>query len=313
MQPRFNFTDLGIGVGLRTVHYEHILEEGPTVDWFEVLSDNFMHTRGRPLDFLDRITERYAVALHGVGLSLGSTDPLNFDYLRQLRDLARRTQAHWISDHIAWTGVGSVNGHDLYPVPYTEEALKHMIERVRMIQDYLGAPLVLENPSTYASFKGSLLSETQFIRALAEEADAGLLLDVNNVYVNSRNHLFDPMQYLRELPLERVVQFHVAGHSVVDAPLGLTGPSAHLIDTHSAQVAAPVWQLLGEAFHLGARAPVLLEWDADIPSFPELLAEADKARAVRDVSMLSNRLLPADGQNTNALLAPERSEVRPCA
>jgi len=303
MQSRFNFTDLGIGVGLRTVHYEHILQQGPDVGWFEILSDNFMHTQGRPLDFLDRISDRYPVALHGVGLSLGSTDPLNFDYLRQLRDLAQRCGAHWVSDHIAWTGVDGVNGHDLYPVPYTEEALRHMIHRVRIIQDYLGAPLVLENPSTYAKFKGNALSETQFIAGLAEEADCGLLLDVNNVYVNSRNHGFDPAQYLRQLPLERVVQFHVAGHTVVDAPLGSTGPSTHLIDTHSAQVAAPVWQLLGEAFQLGARAPVLVEWDADIPSFPELLAEADKARAVRDMSVIPER----------QRRAMERHEVRPCA
>jgi len=300
MTPRFDFDDLGIGVGLRTVHYDHILAEQPDVDWFEVLSDNYMHTRGRPLDFLDRISDRYPVALHGVGLSIGSTDPLNPDYLRQLRNLGRRCRAHWISDHIAWTGVSGFNGHDLYPVPYTHEALDHMVRRVRQVQDFLEAPLVLENPSTYASFKSASLDEATFIRELVEHADAGLLLDVNNVYVNSRNHGFDPFAYLRELPLDRVVQFHVAGHTVVDAPLGTTGPETHLIDTHSATVSDPVWELLAEAFRLGARAPVLLEWDADIPSFPEVLAEAEKARVIRDANRVdepvpeSQRRLRAD-------------------
>jgi uncharacterized protein (UPF0276 family) len=266
---RFGLPQLGFGVGLRTVHYEHILRERPRVGWFEVLSDNYLHTRGRPLTFLDQIADRYPVALHGVGLSIGSSDPLDLDYLAQLKALRDRVGAHWVSDHICWTGVNGRHGHDLYPIPFTEEALRHVARRVRRVQDYLEAPLVLENPSTYLDFRGSTLREAEFISALLSEADAGLLLDVNNVYVNSRNHGFDPLAYLEQLPLERVVQLHVAGHSQAQG---------YLADTHSAPVAEPVWALLEHAVRLGARAPVLLEWDAEIPSFDVLERELGLAR-----------------------------------
>ena len=261
---RFGLPQLGFGVGLRTVHYEHILREQPRLDWFEVLSDNYLHTRGRPLTFLDRIAARYPVALHGVGLSIGSADPLDLDYLAQLKALRDRVGARWVSDHICWTGVNGRYGHDLYPIPFTEEALRHVAGRVRQVQDYLEAPLVLENPSTYLDFRGSTLGEAEFIAGLLEEADAGLLLDVNNVYVNSRNHGFDPLVYLKRLPLQRVVQLHVAGHSQAQG---------YLADTHSAPVAEPVWALLVQAVRLGARAPLLLEWDADIPAFAVLERE----------------------------------------
>jgi len=267
---RFGLPQLGFGVGLRTVHYEHILREQPRLGWFEVLSDNYMHTKGRPLAFLDQIADRYPVALHGVGLSIGSTDLLNLDYLAQLKALRDRVDAHWVSDHICWTGVNGRYGHDLYPIPFTEEALRHVARRVRQVQDYLEAPLVLENPSTYLDFRGSTLGEAEFIAALLEEADAGLLLDVNNVYVNSRNHGFDPLEYLKRLPLQRVVQLHVAGHSQAQG---------YLADTHSAPVAAPVWALLEQAVRLGARAPLLVEWDADIPSFDVLQSEVALAEA----------------------------------
>jgi uncharacterized protein (UPF0276 family) len=267
---RFGLPQLGFGVGLRTVHYEHILRERPRLGWFEVLSDNYLHTRGRPLDFLDQIADRYPVALHGVGLSIGSTDPLNLDYLAQLKALRDRVGAHWVSDHICWTGVNGRHGHDLYPIPFTEEALRHVARRVRQVQDYLEAPLVLENPSTYLDFRGSTLREAEFISALLDEADAGLLLDVNNVYVNSHNHGFDPLAYLQQLPMQRVVQLHVAGHSQA---------RGYLADTHSAPVAEPVWALLEQAVQLGARAPVLLEWDAEIPSFDVLERELRIAQA----------------------------------
>ncbi|HEU4583472.1 MAG TPA: DUF692 domain-containing protein [Polyangiaceae bacterium] len=267
---RFGLPQLGFGVGLRTVHYEHILRERPRLGWFEVLSDNYLHTRGRPLDFLDQIADRYPVALHGVGLSIGSTDPLNLDYLAQLKALRDRVGAHWVSDHICWTGVNGRYGHDLYPIPFTEEALRHVARRVRQVQDYLEAPLVLENPSTYLDFRGSTLREAEFISALLDEADAGLLLDVNNVYVNSHNHGFDPLAYLQQLPMQRVVQLHVAGHSQA---------RGYLADTHSAPVAEPVWALLEQAVQLGARAPVLLEWDAEIPSFDVLERELGLAQA----------------------------------
>jgi uncharacterized protein (UPF0276 family) len=267
---RLGLPQLGFGVGLRSVHYEHILRERPQVDWFEVLSDNYLHTRGRPLDFLDRIAERYPVALHGVGLSIGSSDPLDRAYLTELKALRERVQARWVSDHICWTGVSGRFGHDLYPLPFTEEALRHVAQRVRQVQDFLGAPLVLENPTTYLEFRGATLSEPQFIAALLQESGAGLLLDVNNVYVNAHNHGFDPLAYLRQLPLERVVQLHVAGHSQAEG---------YLADTHGSPVADGVWQLLEEAVRLGARAPLLVEWDADIPPFEQLQREVAQARA----------------------------------
>ena len=269
MKKRFGLPDLGLGIGLRSVHYQHILAERPKVGWFEALSDNYMHTRGRPLSFLDRIAERYPVALHGVGLSIGSSDELDLGYLAELRRLRDRVGAHWVSDHICWTGVNGRHGHDLYPVPFTEEALRHIARRVCQVQDYLEAPLVLENPSTYLEFKGSTLGEAEFIAALLEESDCGLLLDVNNVYVNAHNHGFDALGYLRRLPLERIVQLHIAGHSQAEG---------YLADTHSATVADGVWELLAEVWRLGVRAPLLLEWDAEIPEFAELERELARAR-----------------------------------
>jgi uncharacterized protein (UPF0276 family) len=291
-----------IGVGLRTTHYEHILAEWPAVAWFEALSDNYMHTRGRPLAYLDRIAEHYPVALHGVGLSIGSTDPLDLDYLAELRALRDRVSARCVSDHIAWTGVGGRHGHDLYPVPFTEECLRHIARRVCQVQDYLGTQLALENPSTYLEFAGSTLSEPEFIAALLNETGAGLLLDVNNVYVNAQNHGFDASAYLRRLPLERVVQLHLAGHGVATAVDARGEPVEHLIDTHAAPVAPAVWTLFEEAVRLGARAPVLLERDADIPAFDVVHAEALRARSHIE------RALAAESRRT----APRPvEEVRP--
>ena len=265
---------MSIGVGLRSVHYDHILGEQPDVAWLEVLSDNYMNTRGRPLDILDRIAARYPVVLHGVGLSIGSVDALDMGYLEQLRALRERTRARWVSDHIAWTGVSGRHGHDLYPVPFTEECLRHITRRVRQVQDYLEASLVLENPSTYLAFAGSTASEPEFIAALLEETGAGLLLDVNNVIVNAHNHGFDARAYLQRLPLDRVVQLHVAGHGRVDAVDASGAPIQYRVDTHAGRVSAEVWELLEEAIALGVRAPVLLEWDADIPPFAVVHAEA---------------------------------------
>lgn len=269
--PRFELPNLGLGVGLRTAHYSHILLERPDVAWFEALSDNYMHTEGRPLYYLDRIAEHYPLVLHGVGLSIGSTDPLDRDYLKRLKALSDRCGARWVSDHMAWTGVHGRFGHDLYPMPMTDASIRHMAARVRQVQDVLGAPLLLENPSTYLRLGtgASELSEGDFIAALAEEADCALLLDVNNLFVNANNHGFDPYACLRRIPLERVVQFHVAGHSPADG---------YLADTHVGPVPDPVWQLLGEAFRLGADASVLLEWDSEIPSFDVVHRDVLKAR-----------------------------------
>ena len=269
MANRFQLPNLGIGLGLRTKHYSTILEQKPAVDWFEILSENYLRTEGRPLDFLDQIADSYPVVMHGVSLSIGSTDPLDRQYLSELRALRDRAKARWVSDHLCWTGVAGKNTHDLLPMPYTEEALAHVVGRVRAVQDFLGAPLALENPSSYAEFAGDSMREWEFLGRLAEEADCALLLDVNNVYVSSKNHGFDPLSYLNAIPFDRVVQFHVAGH---------TDHGTHIIDSHIGPVIDSVWQLLAAAHRRSAGVPVLLEWDAEIPSFEETHAEALRAR-----------------------------------
>jgi uncharacterized protein (UPF0276 family) len=270
MTNRFGLPDLGVGLGLRTVHYAHVLREQPAVDCFEVLSENYMQTAGRPLYFLDAVAERYPVVLHGVSLSIGSTDALDRAYLTELRALRDRTRARWVSDHLCWTGVAGKNTHDLLPLPYTEESLRHVVERVRAVQDFLGAPLALENPSTYVEHAGASMREWEFVARLAEEADCALLLDVNNVFVSAYNHGFDPATYLAAIPFDRVVQLHVAGH---------TDHGTHIIDSHIGPVPDAVWKLLGQAYRLGGGASVLLEWDAEIPTFEVAHAEALRARA----------------------------------
>jgi uncharacterized protein (UPF0276 family) len=266
---RFGLPDLGVGLGLRTVHYADIVETHPEVDWFEILSENYMQTAGRPLDYLDAVAARYPVAMHGVSLSIGSTDPLDRAYLAELRALRDRSRARWVSDHLCWTGVAGKNTHDLLPMPYTEEALRHVAERVAYVQDFLGAPLALENPSTYVEFAGASMPEWEFLARLADRADCALLLDVNNVFVSAFNHGFDPRTYLAAIPFDRVVQLHVAGH---------THHGTHIIDSHIGPVIDDVWRLLGDAWRRAGGVSVLLEWDAEIPSFAETHAEALRAR-----------------------------------
>jgi uncharacterized protein len=270
---RWNLPDLGLGVGLRTVHFPHILKERPAVDWFEVLSENFMETGGRPLHVLDQIAERYPVALHGVSMSIGSSDPLDRDYLRQLKALATRTRAHWVSDHLCWTGVLGRNVHDLLPMPYTEQSLRHTVARVRAVSDILERPLVLENPSSYVEFAASSMPEWEFLSRLATEADCGLLLDVNNVYVSAFNHRFDPRVYVDALPADRIVQYHLAGH---------THKGTHILDTHSDHAVPEVWDLYARSVRRTGNVSSLYEWDEDIPEFETVHAEARKAAAYRD-------------------------------
>jgi uncharacterized protein len=267
--PRLGYGNLGLGVGLRAVHFDHILREQPAVDWFEVISENFLDSQGRPRHVLQQIAERYAVVLHGVSLSIGSTDPLELDYLRKLRVLARETGARWVSDHLCWTGVLGRNSHDLLPVPFTEATLRHVVERVKIVQDVLERPFVLENPSSYVTFAHSTMGEAEFISRVAEEADCGLLLDVNNVYVSSFNHDLDPEAFIRALPHERIVQFHLAGHSHY---------GSYIIDTHDEEVTDPVWELYRLAHELTGGVSTLLEWDAKIPPFPVLHNEVLKAK-----------------------------------
>lgn len=272
MSNRWNLPDLGIGVGLRTVHFPHILSQKPDVDWFEVLSENFMDTEGRPLHVLDQVVERYPVVLHGVSLSIGSTDPLDFEYLKKLKSLAARTRAHWVSDHLCWTGVMGRNVHDLLPMPYSEEALRHTVARVRTVSDFLERPLVLENPSSYVEFAQSTMPEWEFLSRLAEDADCGLLLDVNNVYVSAFNHGFDANEYVDAIPADRVVQYHLAGH---------TNMGTHIVDTHSDHALPEVWDLYARSVARTGLVSSLYEWDEDIPEFDVLLAEARKAAAYR--------------------------------
>lgn len=266
---RLGLPNLGLGVGLRTAHFPHLLQYWPDVDWFEIISENFMDSRGRPRYVLDQLAERYRIVMHGVSMSIGSTDPLNFDYLRKLKVLADAVKAEWISDHVCWTGIAGRNSHDLLPLPYNEQSLRHVVERIRIVQDLLERPLVLENPSSYVTFASSTMSEAEFVARMAVEADCGLLLDVNNVYVSSINHDFDPVEYLDAIPVERVVQFHLAGH---------TNLGTHLIDTHDGHVIDPVWQLYRRAHQLTGGVSTLLEWDAKIPPFPVVHAEVLKAR-----------------------------------
>ncbi|QDS94376.1 hypothetical protein FF011L_31550 [Roseimaritima multifibrata] len=262
-------TGLGLGIGLRTVHFAHILNEWPEVDWFEIISENFMDCSGRPRYILDQIAERYPIVMHGVSMSIGSTDRLDIDYLKKLKQLASDVKAQWVSDHVCWTGVAAKNTHDLLPVPYNEETLKHLAARVRIVEDLLERPLVLENPSTYVTFRDSTMSEWEFLKYLTEETNCQLLLDVNNVYVSSVNHEFEPKEYLDAIPVDRVVQFHLAGH---------TDMGTHCIDTHDGKVVDPVWELYRYAHQRGVRASTLLEWDAGIPEFDVVHAEVLKAR-----------------------------------
>jgi uncharacterized protein len=275
MGNRFGLPDLGVGLGLRTVHYGAIVDSRPEIDWFEILSENYMQTAGRPLHFVDAVAARYPVAMHGVSMSIGSTDPLDRAYLEELRALRDRVKARWVSDHLCWTGVAGKNTHDLLPMPYTEEALRHVVGRVKQVQDFLGAPLALENPSTYVEFaggaggSGTTMREWEFLARLAEEADCALLLDVNNVFVSAHNHGFDPHEYLRAVPFDRVVQLHVAGH---------TNHGTHIIDSHIGPVIDDVWRLAGEAWRRAGGVSVLLEWDAEIPSLDKTHAEALRVR-----------------------------------
>jgi len=260
---------LGPGLGLRSSHFDHILKHWPEVDWFEAISENFMDSRGRPAYVLDQIAERYPVVLHGVSLSIGSTAPLDRGYLTRLCALADRSRARWVSDHLCFTGIAGHNSHDLLPLPLNEETLCYVAERVRQVQDALGRPLVLENPSTYVGLRGSTLSEAQFLRALCEETGCLLLLDVNNVFVSCFNAGTDPVATLSSFPFEYVVQLHLAGHEHC---------GTHIIDTHDQPVSNEVWELFRLAWQRSDGVSTLLEWDGDVPPFERVHAELNKAR-----------------------------------
>ncbi len=285
---RLGLPDLGVGVGLRIPHYAAIFGDDGTapagragdaetprvgVDWFEIISENFMVAGGLPMYNLGRALERFRVVQHGVSLSIGSTEPLDRAYLAKLKELLLRVKSPWVSDHLCWTGAHGVNLHDLLPLPYTEAAVKHVAARARQVQDYLGVRLALENVSSYLAYTTSEMTEWEFVTAIAEEADCGILLDVNNIYVSSFNHGFDANAYVDGVPHRRVVQVHLAGH---------TNHGRYILDTHSDHVIDAVWDLYRRAIRRTGPVSTLIEWDDDIPPFETLVAEADKARAIRD-------------------------------
>jgi hypothetical protein len=263
---------LGFGLGLRPPHYSHVVETRPRVGWFEILSENYMVPGGRPLHWLDRIRADYPVAMHGVSLSIGSADALDEQYLAGLQRLQRRVQPVWISDHLCWTGVAGRNLHDLLPLPYSEAVLGHVVERVRRVQDRLGCRILLENVSSYVSYPSSQLDEWEFLAEVARRADCLILLDVNNIYVNSVNHGLDPLRYLEAIPVARVQQIHLAGHQ--------RRADGLIVDTHDEPVAEAVWQLYGHARRRFGDVATMIERDSNIPPLADLLAELDQARAI---------------------------------
>lgn len=262
-------SNLGFGLGLRTEHYNAILETKPTVDWFEALSENYMIPGGRPLDFLDKIRAHYPMVMHGVSLSIGSTTAFNQDYLRDLKKLANRIEPAWISDHLCWTGVHGQNSHDLLPLPYTEETVKHVVERIKIVQDFLGRQILIENVSSYASYIDSSMTEWEFITEIAYQADCLLLLDVNNIYVSSYNHNFDPQAFIDGVPASRVQQIHLAGHQ---------NNGDYIIDTHDAPVIDPVWDLYSYAISRFGEVSTMIERDDHIPTLEILVEELQIAR-----------------------------------
>lgn len=286
---------LGLGLGLRNAHFGHIVGEWPEVDWLEAISENFMDSGGRPRHIIRQVAERYPIVLHGVSLSIGSSDPLNLDYLGRLKSLAAEVRPAWVSDHLCWTGVLGVNTHDLLPVPLNEASLRHVTARVQAVQEFLERPLILENPSTYLSFTDSTISEPEFLRRLAEETGCGLLLDVNNVYVTCFNAGEDPVAYIESFPCEHVVQMHLAGHQHC---------GTHIIDTHDRPVLADVWELFRLAWAKTGGASTLLEWDGNIPPFADCHAELLKAERYMDGNFDPRRLLAAESRGGESVSNP---------
>ncbi|MBN9416256.1 MAG: DUF692 domain-containing protein [Candidatus Eremiobacteraeota bacterium] len=269
---KWGFPDLGFGMGLRTVHYSHILQHWPAIDFFEIIVENYMGSGGRPIYMLEQIAERYPVMLHGVSLSVGSTDPVDFEYLKLLKNLINLVKARWVSDHLCWTGILGRNTHDLLPMPLTEESLTHVTQRVKVIQDFLEVPLVLENPSTYLEWAQDQLTEWDYLNALTAEADCGLLLDVNNVYVSSYNHGFSAQEYIQKISAQHVVYHHLSGH---------TNNGTYIVDTHDDHVIDEVWALYTQCYQRMGGRSTMVEWDAEIPPFEVVHAEVLKAAACR--------------------------------
>jgi len=265
------FPYIGHGVGLRPPHYRLIPGGGARADWYEVISENFMIRAGWPLIVLEKAREQSPIVFHGVSLNLGGTDPLRSDYLEELGILIKRFEPAWISDHLCWGAFGGHFTHDLLPLPYTEESLKHVAARIDQVQHRLGRRILIENVSSYLTYRHSTMPEWEFLNAVAQRADCGILLDVNNIHVNAQNHGFSAAEYIERICAQRVAQIHLAGHS--DA-------GTHLVDTHDHPVSEPVWQLLRLALERCGRVSTLIEWDARIPEFEQLTAHMERARAI---------------------------------
>ncbi|CAN5320175.1 DUF692 domain-containing protein [soil metagenome] len=262
---------LGYGIGLRAKHYQDILNTKPSIDWFEIISEDYLIAGGKPLDFLYRIRANYPMVMHGVSLSIGSSDELDLNYLKKLKTLAEQLEPAWISDHLCWTGLNGINMHDLLPLPHTEEAIQHIVDRIKAVQDYLGRQILLENVSSYVTYKDSTIPEWEFLTHIVERADCFILLDINNIYVNSYNHGFEPQKYINAIPKNRVVQFHLAGHE---------NAGEHIIDTHDDKIIDPVWDLYAYAIQHFGQVSTLIERDDKIPSLTELLGELKQAREI---------------------------------
>ncbi|MGZ3698590.1 MAG: MNIO family bufferin maturase [Bdellovibrionota bacterium] len=269
---------LGFGLGLRPTHYQDVLEGRSQASWFEVVTENFLGDGGRPLHILELVRRERPVVLHGVSLNIGSTDPLDRNYLARLRNLVNRIEPAHVSDHVCFTGVEGENLHDLLPLPYTEETLSHLVPRILQVQEFLGRRLFLENVSSYLTYVHSEMSEWDFLAELARRADCGLVLDINNVYVSSVNHGFDPKTFLDAIPRSRVGYAHLAGHSTQETDEGKT----YLIDTHDHPVCEEVWELYAHAVRRFGALSTMVEWDAEIPEYAKLQAELDRAQQIQE-------------------------------
>ena len=296
--PRLGLPDLGVGVGLRVPHYRRLFTERPALDFVEIISENFMGAGGRPRYHLDRALETYRVVQHGVGLGIGGPEAPPREYVARLRELASVTQTPWVSDHFCWCGAGGAHLHDLLPLPFTRELVRTIADRAKAVQDALGVPFALENASSYLTYKGSVLAEWEFIAEIAERADIGLLFDVNNVFVTAYNHGLDPIEFVRGVPHERIVQIHLAGHSNL---------GTHIIDTHDGHVIEPVWDLYRLTLEHAGPVSTLIEWDDKLPELEVLIAEAQRAKAER------TRALEARARGTSTLDAACVQAVRQAA
>jgi uncharacterized protein len=264
---------LGFGLGLRTEHYQDILKHQPDVDWFEVITENYLVDGGKPLDFLHRIREHYPMVMHGVSMSIGSTDPIDWDYVAKVKKLADDLDVPWFSDHLCWTGVDHKNLHDLMPLPYNEDTVNHLAERIRQVQDFVERPMLIENLSSYVTYKASVMTEWEFLQSIAERADCKILLDINNIYVSAFNHEFDAGDYLNGLDGKRIWQFHLAGH---------LNTGNYIVDTHDHPVIDPVWQLYAQAVEKFGPVSVMIERDANIPPLSDVMAELAMAREIAE-------------------------------